>query len=229
MKKFTTQRVASRGSVRAADRAPLMEGLEVRRLMAAEPPVPMIDADGVLQVAGTNKNDAIVLSMDNSQIVVDLNGVSHSFALSQVTSVVVRGKSGADDLSVLGLIGAPVTLYGGNGHDRLAGAAGNETLYGCNGVDRLDGGAGDDMLYGGNGVDDLDGGDGLDHLFGGNGRDDLNGGDGADLLYAGLGVDSLTGGAGADAFSCKASEIVDMTEAEGDTAALAPETTDGTK
>ena len=225
MKMLTTTRAQSRGVVHAAGRAPLMEGLEVRRLMAADP---MIDAAGVLQVAGTNKNDAIVLSMGNSQIVVDLNGVLHTFALADVDSVMVRGRSGADDISLLGLIGAPVTVYGGNGHDRLAGGDGADTLYGCNGVDRLEGGAGADMLYGGNGVDDLEGGDGVDHLYGGNGRDDLDGGAGADMLFGGFAVDSLTGGLGADHFTCKASEIVDLAEGE-DTADLAPENTEAKK
>ena len=226
MNRFTTTR-ANRGSVRAAGRAPLMEGLEVRRLMAADP-VPGIVA-GVLEVAGTNGNDTIVVSRVNQQIVVELNGVSHSFALGQVTNgVVVRGKSGGDDISVAGLMG-PVTVYGGNGQDRLTGGAGNETLYGNNGLDRLDGGAGNDTLYGGNGVDDLEGGDGADHLYGGNGRDDLKGGAGADRLFGGLGVDRLTGGLGADAFTGKASEIVDMTASQGDTADLAPENTAGGK
>ena len=236
MKIFTTTRAQSRG-VQAAGRAPLMEGLEVRRLMAAEPPVPMIDDLGVLQVAGTNKNDVIVLSMDNSvegapRIVVQLNDATHSFALGDVTGgVVVRGKSGSDDVSLderFARFAAAVTMYGGNGQDRLVGGEGLDTLYGCNGQDRLDGAAGADMLYGGNGIDDLEGGDGVDHLYGGNGRDDLKGGDGADMLFAGLGVDRLTGGAGADAFTCKASEIVDMTEAEGDKTE-APVTTDGDK
>src|SRR5688572_16932764 len=121
MKMFTTTRAQSRG-VQAAGRAPLMEGLEVRRLMAADPPVPMIDDMGVLQVAGTNKNDTIVLSMDNSvegapRIVVQINNdAAHSFALSEVTGgVTVRGKNGSDDVSVDergGLLGAALTMYG---------------------------------------------------------------------------------------------------------------------
>ena len=197
MKIFTTTRAQSRG-VQAAGRAPLMEGLEVRRLMAAEPPVPMIDADGVLQVAGTNKSDAIVLSMDNSvadapRIVVDLNGVLHSFALADVTGgVLVRGRSGADDISVDergGLLGALVTMYGGNGYDRLAGGSAADVLYG------------------------------------GNGRDRLEGGDGADMLFGERGVDSLTGGFGADHFTDKADQVVDMTANDGDTGDLLPATT----
>src|SRR5215211_7922134 len=154
MRMFTSTRGQSRGVVHAAGRAPLMEGLEVRRLMAAEPPVPMIDADGVLQVAGTNKNDAIVLSMDNSQIVVDLNGTAYSFALADVTNgmVVVRGRNGADDISVDGeLAGVTLSMYGGNGRDRLVGGAGAEFLYGGNGRDRPEGGLGDDHPYGANG------------------------------------------------------------------------------
>ena len=214
MTMFTSTRGQSRGVVRAAGRAPLMEGLEVRRLMAAEPPVPMIDADGVLQVAGTNKNDAIVLSMDNAQIVVDLNGVPYSFPLASVTggAVVVHGRNGADDISVDGgLAGVTLSMYGGNGHDRLAGGAGGEYLYGGNGRDRLEGG------------------DGADHLYGGNGRDDLDAGDGADMLFGERGVDSLTGGLGADHFTDKADQVVDMAVDDGDTGDLLPAATEAAK
>ena len=147
MTMFTSTRGQSRGVVRAAGRAPLMEGLEVRRLMAAEPPVPMIDADGVLQVAGTNKNDAIVLSMDNAQIVVDLNGVPYSFPLASVTggAVVVHGRNGADDISVDGgLAGVTLSMYGGNGRDDLDAGDGADMLFGERGVDSLTGGLGAD-------------------------------------------------------------------------------------
>ena len=227
MKSTTTMR-ASRGFVQAAGRAPLMEGLEVRRLMAADP---MIDAEGVLQVVGTNKADAIVLSMDNTgagpaRLKVSLNNVDFFFAPANIPGgIVVRGGNGADDLSVVGLLGKAVAMYGGNGQDRLAGGNGVETLDGGNGLDRLDGGAGNDLLYGGNGRDTLNGGDGADQLYGGNGRDDLDGGFGADRLEGGLGVDRITGGRNADHFVAKASEIVDMTATEGDTGDLIPEAT----
>jgi Ca2+-binding RTX toxin-like protein len=229
MTMLTTIRAHSRG-VRAAGRAPLMEGLEVRRLMAADPPVPMIDADGVLQVAGTMKNDVIVLSMDNStqapRLVVDLNGVLHSFALADLTGgVVVKGRGGSDDIRLDesgGLLGAAVTMYGGSGKDSLEGASGADHLYGCNGEDDLEGGAGADYLYGGNGKDHLEGGNGADFLYGGNGKDSLEGNDGADLLAGGWAVDTATGGQDADHFECKASEIVDMAANDGDTVEALP-------
>jgi Ca2+-binding RTX toxin-like protein len=234
----TTLRDRSRNAVRVAARTPLLEGLEVRRLMAAEPPVPMIDADGVLQVAGTMKNDVIVLSMDDSgpgasRLLVTLNGVDHLFDLGQLPGgVVVMGRGGMDDIRVNEsgeALGALVTMYGGGGKDNLEGGSATDYLHGGNGEDRLDGKAGADFLYGGNAKDRLDGGDGADHLYGGNGKDDLDGGDGADMLEGGFAVDTATGGFGADHFECKASEIVDLAAGEGDTAKVDPATTGGTQ
>jgi Ca2+-binding RTX toxin-like protein len=230
----TTTIRAQRRVAKAAGRAPLMEGLEERRLMAAEPPVPMVDAMGVLQVAGTMKNDVIVLSRTNSGpgtpalLAVDLNGVRHTFALAGLTGVAVAGRGGNDDVRVNeqgGVLPFAVTMSGGSGRDRLEGGSAGDTLYGNNGWDSLVGGLGIDTLYGGNGKDRLEGGDGADSLYGGNGKDDLEGGDGADMLDGGFAFDTLTGGDDGDHFVCKASEIVDLTADEGDTADLAPETT----
>ena len=57
-----------------------------------------------------------------------------------------------------------VTRYGGDGHDRLLGAEGNDRLYGGDGTDTLSGAEGNDRLYGGDGTDLLEGGEGNDYL-----------------------------------------------------------------
>ena len=168
-----------------------VEVLERRRLMAADPPAPFVDAAGMLHVAGTNKGDTIVLSRDEAgaqpaRIVVTLNGNTHAFPASSVTGgVVMDGGNGKDELRVSengGAFATPVTLQGGNGKDVIVGGSGN------------------------------------DRLFGGNGKDTLRGHAGADLLDGGRGRDSLAGGAGADHFSGsdKAGELTDRAAAEGD-------------
>lgn len=85
-------------------------------------------------------------------------------------------------LTVTGVADA-ITLRGGNGNDRLDGAAGEDSLFGQNGNDRLDGGTGHDLLDGGRGDDVLLGGEGNDLLIGGKGDDQLIGGAGADTVF----------------------------------------------
>ncbi len=73
-------------------------------------------------------------------------------------------------------------LRGGDGSDRLIGAAGDDTLEGGTGADELLGQAGRDSLVGGDGSDQLVGGDGNDTLRGGIGRDRLRGDQGRDIF-----------------------------------------------
>jgi len=56
------------------------------------------------------------------------------------------------DLEQRGTLGA-LTIYGGEGNDRLFGGAQNDTIYGGEGSDVIMGGLGDDKLYGGSGRD----------------------------------------------------------------------------
>ena len=181
--------MASRSQVAVRPARPAaIESLEGRRMFAAAPPVaPFVDEGGVLQVAGTNKADVIVvaLSADKLNVDVTVNGVVTPVLASTVTGGVnVSGGNGSDDLSVVeataGDFTLAVTMSGGNGKDMLTGASGADTLDGGNASDTLEGLAGDDTLRGGNGKDALDGGDGADTLDGGRGKDAMVGGLGAD-------------------------------------------------
>jgi Ca2+-binding RTX toxin-like protein len=118
----------------------------------------------------------------------------------------VAGSSGNDVVTAVGSL-TNVTLYGGEGDDRLTGGDGNDGLVGQAGNDTLFGGLGNDGLNGGEGDDVLDGGAGNDAFYAGSGNDQLNGGDGddamngeegADTIFAGSGQDYLYGGAGDD-------------------------------
>lgn len=95
----------------------------------------------------------------------------------------VNANGGDDTITVGHEVGAPVTLRGGPGDDRLSGGGGNDKLIGGIGNDVLSGRGGDDWLYGG-------GGD--DRLLGGPGNDVLRGGDGSNVLLGGSGVNSVS-------------------------------------
>jgi Ca2+-binding RTX toxin-like protein len=166
-----------------------VEPMEARRFLSAAPaPAPAIDADGVLQVSGTNKSDVIVVELDASdatKLDVTVNGAMTQFDASSITGGVhVVGGNGSDDIEVheatAGEFTLPVFFEGGNGKDTLVGGSGADNLSGGNGGDVLKGMAGDDTLAGGNGKDDLDAGDGNDTIDGGQGKDHLVGGAGAD-------------------------------------------------
>ena len=94
----------------------------------------------------------------------------------------------------------PVTMYGGNGNDDLAGSYEIDRLYGEAGNDGLMGWSGNDYLDGGTGDDVLSGGDGNDILVGGIGNDNMGGGAGDDVFVFDKddGVDTITASAGND-------------------------------
>ena len=112
------------------------------------------------------------------------------------------------------------------GHDKLAGGAGDDTLQGNGGNDELHGGTGMDTLSGGTGEDKLHGGPGADMLNGGPGDDVLNGGADDDWLAGDGGNDVLEGGAGNDLlmgdypsfFLAIGEEITDPADDDVDTA-----------
>ena len=90
--------------------------------------------------------------------------------------------------------GAPATVTGTAGKDKLkgtrkrdviAGLGGNDVIKGLKGNDLICGGAGNDKLIGGPGKDTLRGDAGKDVLTGGPGKDKLAGGKGRDRCLAG--------------------------------------------
>src|SRR4051794_18817326 len=85
-------------------RAALVEALEGRRLLsAAPPPLPAVDAGGVLQVAGTKKSDVIVVAVDTAagMVNVTVNGVKTQVSLASVTGGVrVSAGNGNDQVGV---------------------------------------------------------------------------------------------------------------------------------
>ena len=141
---------------------PLVEGLEVRRLLSAS-----LGHHGLLNVTGTGHSDAISVTHDAANaamIDVSVNGKVSSFPATQVHAVKINAGAGNDDVTVDPSIDDNCTINGGPGDDILVGGSGNDDLIGGPGNDTLDGGAGDDSLDGGTGHDTLDAGTGKDHV-----------------------------------------------------------------
>jgi Ca2+-binding RTX toxin-like protein len=90
-----------------------------------------------------------------------------------VEDVRLEGLAGADAISGLGLLPAPVTFAGGGGPDTLSGGFGAEALLGGSGDDAVDGNSGADAVLLGGGADTFtwDPGDGNDSVEGESGND----------------------------------------------------------
>jgi glucose/arabinose dehydrogenase len=73
---------------------------------------------GVLVVHGTVETDSITLGLLGGQVVVTVNGVSVQFATASVSSVLVRGYDGDDQIDVSGL-DQTLNYIGGTGADTI--------------------------------------------------------------------------------------------------------------
>jgi Ca2+-binding RTX toxin-like protein len=182
---------------------PLIEPLEVRRLLTASV------VDGVLYVDGTDAADNIAVDRPagSQAFEVTIGGEKTTVSGDGVRGVLVRGGDGDDvvRVSVEEPVAVPaglqpragrgkpaVRVEGGQGNDTLhADVAGGAMLLGGGDPDRLTGGAGDDVLRGGYSDDQLAGNDGADSMWGGPGRDGMDGGDGQDRLRGGTGRDGF--------------------------------------
>ncbi len=121
-----------------------------------------------LVFGGTSGDDTIrfVPAGNTGAVTVILNGESQG-TFAPTGRIIAYGLAGNDDIEVAASIDLSVTLFGGDGNDRLKGGHGSSILVG---------GAGDDNLIGG---------DGRAILIGSNGSDRLVGGPGDDILIAG--------------------------------------------
>jgi Ca2+-binding RTX toxin-like protein len=107
-----------------------------------------------------------------------------------VTSIYFDGGAEADDIRADATVTVPITLFGGDGDDKLDGGSGPDSISGGDGID---------WIYGFDGADILNGDDGNDVVFGGLGNDtSISGGDGDDQLYGEEGNDTMYGGDGSD-------------------------------
>jgi hypothetical protein len=192
---------SSAPSGKPARSRPVLESLERRDLLTSA----ILQANGLLAITGTDRNDTIMVRQINNRITVD--GVSGNWSASQVRGISVNARGG-DDMVLLNsergqgqqAIAVPAVIDGGAGNDILVGGAARNLLAGGSGDDRIWGNSSHDVLVGGSGNDTLDGGSGNDVLLGQAGADGLSGGTGNDTLQGGADSDVLYGQAGRDRF-----------------------------
>jgi Ca2+-binding RTX toxin-like protein len=162
---------------------------------------------GVVYVTGTVGADTGNMSVSGGNLVVLIDQLGASFALSSVTGINIALVAGNDSFSIGAGVPA-VSINGGGGSDTIVaqnnapntlnGGAGDDSVTGGGGNQSLLGGAGNDTLVAGSGTQTLSGGDGADSLVGGSGMDVLSGGTGPDTLISGGAQSSLYGGSGHD-------------------------------
>jgi ELWxxDGT repeat protein len=147
--------------------------------------------DSVLRIFGTLHSDTIRiydLAADPTRFIVNLNGVTRSFAYADVRKVIIYGYSGNDFIDFSDVHGPVVMrslVYGGAGNDTLEGSDGRDTLSGDGGDDVISSGNGNDLVMGGDGTDTIDGGSGADMISGGSdgSQDSIDGGAGTDVIF----------------------------------------------
>ena len=207
---------------------------QIVRLEALEPRVLLSSTltDGLLTIVGTADNDRItVRGVGDGEVVVHSNLDDDTDGeFTGVNAIVIEAGEGDDRVNIRGTLANSegetigVTIFGGDGNDRISGSKGDDTIDGGDGDDRIkgrqgndaiDGGGGDDRIKGQQGDDTIDGGDGddrisgnrgADRLEGGSGDDRVNGGQDDDLIIGGPGEDRMNGQGGEDTVSFETSE-----------------------
>ena len=157
--------------------------------------------NGVLKIVGTNGHDELQINKVGNQyqlVGCFLTPTVIRFTISQVQSIEIDMLGGNDHVNIVDSVTVPVTVRGGDGHDKINGGGGHDLIFGGAGNDDLAGDEGNDTIYGGDGDDELEGDDGNDLLFGEAGQDELEGDNGNDILSGGSGNDELEGDAGLD-------------------------------
>jgi Ca2+-binding RTX toxin-like protein len=196
-----------------------MESLEQRQVMAANVTA-ALNADGLLEIEGTPRDDVIVVNQVSGQI--SVSGIRGSFPVSRVKAIAVVGLEGNDEIrlnsearvtrfqaptnpffSLPGMLSnepvrVPVIVDGGAGNDTIVGGAAADILLGGTGNDRIDGNSGDDLIHGGAGDDAISGRSGNDRIYASEGNDSVSAGSGDDAVYGGDGNDTVHGEDGND-------------------------------
>lgn len=75
---------------------------------------------GVVNVTGTALPDNIVISTDGTNIIVDVNGTTSTFADASFDSIIIDGLGGGDSIYLESNSNNPTTLRGGAGEDLIA-------------------------------------------------------------------------------------------------------------
>lgn len=134
--------------------------------------IPNQTAD-IVEVIGTAGDDVIGVHREADSYVIIVNSLDDTrrFSLSGLLGVRFHLFGGDDCLVIQQDDVIPVTVFAGDGDDKIFTAAGDDRIEGGAGRDSLYGNGGNDRIYGDGGADRIFGGSGRDFLFGGTGRD----------------------------------------------------------
>jgi Ca2+-binding RTX toxin-like protein len=202
----------------------MIESLEPRRLLHS-----FTLTNGLLKMVTHPSDETIGLRKLGDNYIASLaeENVEESFAVAQVTSVLLQYRGGNDTVNVNPDVHVPVTIQGGDG---------NDTLFAGNAPTLFDGGNGDDVFVGGDDADTFMGGtgndtvdysaradnlvisydgqsndgaplehdnlfSGLEMILGGSGNDRITGSEGGEVLLGNGGKDTLIGLGGDDTLS----------------------------
>jgi Ca2+-binding RTX toxin-like protein len=193
-----------------------------RRKASRQRPAEVLEERALLSVSSLMINGELsVLSDDADSIVVRTNpvdGVSlqviengfqsttlGNVLVADITSINIRGGSGANTIDLSGVAAADftgltgVSITGGDGDDSITGTVDfNDTIIAGDGNDTITVGIGQTFVDGGDGHDTITAGEGDDTIEGGDGHDLITTGAGNDLVRAGDGNDTVSGEDGDD-------------------------------
>ena len=229
---------------RKASRQRPAEVLEERALLS----VSSLIINGELSILSDDADSIEVRTnpIDGASLQVIENGVQSTtlgnVQVADVTSINIRGGSGANNIDLSGVAAADftnltsVSVTGGDGDDTILGTAdfndsiiagdGNDTVTvgigatfvdGGDGHDTITAADGDDTIEGGDGHDMISAGIGNDSVLAGDGHDTVSGEDGDDTIDAGDGDDLINGNAGLDVINGGFGNDMLMGDADDDT------------
>ncbi len=138
-----------------------------------------------LMITGSPENDSISITLNNNEIVAEINGQTTRVSAAGINRVRVASFGGNDSITIDAGSGISAFIDAGDGNDTLIGGAGNDTLIGGNGRDSIDGSSGNDLL--------LARDDSVDTLVGGGGDDvaEVDRDDDQNILDQSSGIDIL--------------------------------------
>lgn len=115
---------------------------------------PSVSISGTtVSIRGTELDDLISVQkikspVGSTWVRVEVNQNTHTVSAG-LTSIIIDGFEGNDQVTIHGYVKVPAILRGGAGDDMLTGGGGDDTLEGNAGQDILNGGIGSDILVGG--------------------------------------------------------------------------------
>lgn len=123
---------------------------------------------------GSNGNNILVMTEGNDVLALEDKTSPITSDGARVKNMAVIYAGGGNDLinfSSPNYSHGDISIYGGDGNDKIWSSTGNDHLFGQAGNDEIYGGSGDDVIDSGDGNDFISGGSGSNTLTGGNGND----------------------------------------------------------